>query len=201
MATAALQVASGNDDGREPGSGTPILNDASELSMLSGSPNTFLALRFTGVNVAQGSTINSAPLEVYVVGTSYDDPDVDIYLDDVDNSAALTTGSNNLSGRTKTTAKATWTATGIGAGWKSPPDLSALVAEVVGRAGWVSGNALTVLFDSLSVNNNLRIRPYEYDTSLAAKLTIDYTAPGGSGHVVSRVARVRLASKVGGGLA
>ena len=57
----------------------------------------------------------------------------------------------------------------------------------------VSGNALTVLFDSLSSANNLRIRPYEYDTTLAAKLTIDYTASGGGGITMHSMyyARVR----------
>ena len=201
MATVALQVGSGNDDGREPGSGTPILNDASEIAMLTNSANTWLALRFTNVTVPQGSTVNSAPLEVYIVGTSYDDPDVDVYLEDADNSPALTTSSNNISGRTKTTAKVTWSGSGLGAGWKPPGDLAAVVEGVFTRPGWASGNAVTVLFDSLSSSNNLRIRPYEYDTSLAAKLTIDYTAPGGANHVISRVSRVRLASKVGGGLA
>ena len=193
MATLALQIASGNDDGSEPGSGTPNLSGANEIAMLTNSVNTWLALRFTNVTVPQGSTINSATLEVYIVGTSYDDPDVDVYLEDADNSAALSTSSNNISGRTKTTAKTTWSSTGVGAGWKSPGDLAAVVQEVVDRGGWVSGNALTVLFDSLSSANNLRIRPYEYDTTLAAKLTIDYTASGGGGITMHSMyyARVR----------
>ena len=193
MATVALQVGSGNDDGSEPGSGTPNLSGASEIAMLTNSVNTWLALRFTNVTVPQGSTVNSATLEVYIVGTSYDDPDVDVYLEDADNSAALTTSSNNISGRTKTTAKVTWSGSGLGAGWKSPGDLAAVVQEVVDRGGWVSSNALTVLFDSLSSANNLRIRPYEYDTTLAAKLTIDYTASGGGGITMHSMyyARVR----------
>ena len=180
MTTTTFQVGSGNDDGREPGSGTPILNDASEIAMLTNSANTFIALRFTNVTVPQGATINApgTTLEVYIVSTSYDDPDVDVYLEDADNSAALSTASNNLSGRSLTTAKVTWTATGVGAGWRSPGSLAAVVQEVTDRAGWASGNAMTVLLDSLSAANNLRIRPYEYDTTLAAKLTIDYTAGG-----------------------
>ena len=180
MTTTTFQVGSGNDDGREPGSGTPILNDASEIAMLTNSVNMFIALRFTNVTVPQGATINApgTTLEVYIVSTSYDDPDVDVYLEDADNSAALSTASNNLSGRSLTTAKVTWTATGVGAGWRSPGSLAAVVQEVTDRAGWASGNAMTVLLDSLSAANNLRIRPYEYDTTLAAKLTIDYTAGG-----------------------
>lgn len=180
MTVTTFQVSSGNDDGIEPGSGTPNLSHASEIAMLTNSVNTWLALRFTNVTVPQGATINApgTTLEVYVVGTSYDDPDVDVYLEAADNSAALTTSANNISSRTKTTAKVTWTATGIGAGWKSPGDLAAVVQEVTDRPGWASGNALTVLLDALSAANNLRIRPYEFDSSLAAKLTIDYTAGG-----------------------
>lgn len=203
MTVTVFQVGGGNDDGSEPGSGTPNLSAASEIAMLTNSVNTWLALRFTNVTVPQGSTINApgTMLEVNIVGTSYDDPDVDVYLEGVDNSAALSTASNNLSSRTKTTAKVTWTAAGIGAGWKSPGGLAAVVQEVTDRPGWASGNAMTVLLDARSAANNLRIRPYEYDTTLAARLTIDYTPPGGVSHVISRTARVRLASKVGGGLA
>ena len=180
MTTTTFQVGSGNDDGSEPGSGTPNLSGASEIAMLTNSPNTFIALRFTNVTVPQGATINApgTTLEVYIISTSYDDPDVDVYLEDADNSAALSTASNNLSGRSLTTAKVTWTATGVGAGWRGPGSLAAVVQEVTDRAGWASGNAMTALLDSLSAANNLRIRPYEYDTTLAAKLTIDYTAGG-----------------------
>lgn len=178
MTVTTFQVASGDDDGREQGSGTPILNDPNEIPMLPNSANTFLALRFANITVPQGATVNSATLEVNVVSTSYDDPDVDIYLHDVDNSPALTTSSNNISSRALTTAKVTWTATGVGAGWRSPGSLAGPVQEVFDRTGRASGNAVTVLLDARSAANNLRIRPYEFDTSLAAKLTIDYTAGG-----------------------
>lgn len=200
MATLALQVGSGNDDGREPGSGTPILNDANEIIMIVSSINTWAAMRFTNVTVPQGSTINTFTHSIYVNSTTYDTADLNVYLENADNSAALTTSSNNISGRSLTSA-VIWTATNMGTGWKSPGDLASQFQTVVNRVGWVSGNAATVLFKARSGTNELRWRPYEYDSSLAAKIDIDYTAPGGASHVVSKVSRVRLVSKVGGGLA
>lgn len=200
MTILSAQVAAGADDGREPGSGTPILNDASEIIMIVSSINTWAAMRFPNITVPQASVINTFTHSIYVNSTTYDTADLNVYLENADNSAALTTASNNISGRSLTSA-VIWTATNMGTGWKSPPDLASLFQTVVDRLGWASGNALSVIFKARSGTNELRWRPYEYDTTLAAKIDIDYTAPGGVSHVISRVARVRLASKVGGGLA
>lgn len=197
MAIANLQVASGNDDGREPGSGTPVLDGATEIIMVVEGASAWAAMRFTNVPIPQGSTINSATLSIYVHSATYDSPDINIFLDDADNSAALTTGLNDFSGRALTTASVVWTATNIGTGWKSPGAMTAVVQEVVNRAGWASGNAMTVLFDARTGANELRWRPYEFGSSLQTKLDIDYTPPGGA---LSKVVSIRLATKVGNGL-
>lgn len=177
MTILALQIEDGLDDGSEPGSGTPNLSGASEIAMLPNSVNTWVALRFTDVTVPQGSTINAAGVSLYFHNAAYDSPDVNAYAEDVDNSAALSTATNNISSRALTSASVTWTATNLGTGWKSPGSLAAVVQEVVSRAGWVSGNALTILLDARTADNEFRFRSYEYDTTLAAKLDITYTEP------------------------
>ncbi len=188
MAVYNGQVAAGDDDGREPGSGTPILNDASEIIMLAASANTWTAMRFTNVTIPQGSTIAAATLSIYIHSATYDSPDVTVYLEAANNSAALTTATNNISGRAVTSG-VVWTAANLGTGWKSPGDLSTPVQEVVDRVSWASGNAMAVLFDARTGDNDLRWRPYEYDTTLAAKLDITYTPPAGSGQPAAARAR------------
>jgi hypothetical protein len=200
MATISLQVAAGNDDAREV-AGTMYLNEATGIVMPASSPGTWAATRFTGVTVPPGSIIDVATYQLDVYTTSNDSPDVNVLADDADNSAQPTAAANNLSGRTPTTAAVIWTANNIGTGWKSPADLSAVIQEIIDRAGWASGNAITILLDARSVNNDFRFRSYEYGAANAAKLDITYTPPGGGGHAHRKVSAARLVSKVGGGLA
>ena len=198
MATLNLQVAAGNDDAREV-AGTMYLDEATGIIMPSNSAGTWAATRFTGVTIPPGSTVTAATYEVDVYTTANDNPDVNVFADDADNSAQPTTSASNLSGRTTTTASVVWTGTNIGTGWKSPGDLSAVIQEVIDRGGWASGNAITILLDARSTANDFRFRPYEYNSANAAKLTITYTPPAGGAS--SKTAAVRLTSKVGGGLA
>lgn len=160
--------------------------------MPSGSSGAWAAARFTGATIPPGSTIDSATLSLYIHSATYDDTDVTFFLDDADNSAALTTTANDFSSRAATTANVVWTATAVGTGWKSPGSLTAVVQEVVSRAGWASGNALTVLMDARTVSNNFRFRSYEYDPTLAAKLDITYTPPAGGGVAVKAAHYRRL---------
>ena len=145
---------------------------------------------FTNVTIANGSTVSSATMTVYVVNTSNDDPNLDIYCDDVDNSAAPSTASNDISGRTKTTAKATWNATGVGAGTVTTPDFATAVQEVVQRAGWSSGNALGVIFDGLAATS-FQYYTTEQGSGFEPTISITYTPPGAAVPVIIKLFRQR----------
>ena len=67
-----------------------------------------------------------------------------------DNAATFTTVSSNVSSRLRTAATVGW----IPASWPTvnlagpnqrTPDLSAVIQQIVGRPGWVSGNALALV--------------------------------------------------------
>lgn len=193
MAVLNLQVAAGNDDAREVAT-VMYLDETTGIIMPSNSPGTWAATRFTNVTIPAGSTVTAATYSVYVYTTSNDSPDVDVFADDADNSAQPTTTASDLTNRTETTAKVTWTATNIGTGWKSPGDVAAVVQEVIDRAGWASGNAITILLDARTTSNDFRFRCYENDTTLAAKLDITYTPPAGGGVAVKAAHYRRLRS-------
>lgn len=177
MTVLNLQVLASSDDARESGAGAVAINGAT-LALSSGS--AWLGFRFNSVTIPQGSTINSAGLEVYVDSTAADDPDVDIYCEDADDAGTFTTGANDISSRSLTTAKTNWSAGGVGAGFKTAGDITSAVQEVINRGGWSSGNDLVVIFDSLS-SSNLTIRAYDSNPAEAATLVIDYTDAGGGG--------------------
>ena len=179
-------------------------DDAQELSGTVNLTNTFvnannagqiIGLRFTNVTVPPGSTINSAALTVNVTSSTYDDPNVAIRGSGEANPATFNDTTNHLTNRAKTTASVTWNASNIGSGTENTPDLATLVSEMIGLAGWASGNAMAFY---MTGNSGTALRIYAYENgSNQAQLTIDYTAPAAGG-AATKLLRVRLSSRVGG---
>ena len=102
-------------------------------------------LRFENVTIPQGATIDSVRLNIYAHEDEVDPAYITIYAEGVDNSAAFV-DTELYSQRTKTTANVAWDITENWTMWQpyQSPDLKVLVQEVINRAGWSSGNALTL---------------------------------------------------------
>lgn len=193
MATFNGTVAASSDDARQVSGGT--------MELTGGYPNTngsavWVGFRFTNVTIPQGSTINSASIILAILAN--DDPDLDIYGNDVDDAATFTSTAYNISDRALTTAKVNWTASNIGAyATKSSPDIASIIQEIVDRAGWASGNDIVILFDSLS-SSYINFKAYDSGEGSSAypKITIDYTEPAGGAN--PKTGRIRLTTRVGG---
>lgn len=129
------------------------------------------ALRFTGVTIPQGATIDSATLTVYtnanMAGAGVTD-EVRVYGEDVDNAAQLSGAADALSrlSTNKTTAFVDWYVWETGGplvGIDQPsvsPDISTIVQEIVNRVGWVSGNSMQFFVDDLGTGTSLAMRSY-----------------------------------------
>lgn len=136
-------------------------------------------LRFQGVTIPQGSTINSATLTV--VGrepTSIDATNSVLLVvgDDVDNSGAIGASHRPTSGWTDTTATAT--KNGLAAG-DNTIDVTSIVQEIVNRAGWSSGNAISFRLGTSGSDTYWYLNIYDYDADTLANvatLDIDYGA-------------------------
>jgi hypothetical protein len=139
----------------------------------------YIGLRFQNVTIPAGSTINTASMDVYLTSGSFDDPDVTIYGEDVDDAATFAATSNNISGRTLTTATTPWDAGAVGTGWKTTPDFASVIQEIVDRAGWNSGQDMVTIFKGDDAGTLLRIAAYDGGTGNYATLNIDYTEPSG----------------------
>lgn len=105
-------------------------------------------IRFKSVSIPQGAYIVRAYIKL-TADANLAGSTVNVLLtcDDVDNSAIFSTYAD-FAGRARTTANVAWSP-GI---WVSgtaydTPDIASAVQEVVQRAGWVSGNSLSVLID------------------------------------------------------
>lgn len=173
MTVLNLQVTASTDDARQNG----VTMDLTAANIVVNATDNWAGLRFLNVTIPKNSTISAATLQLYSPDTVSDDPNDDIYCEAADNAVTFGTGDSDISNRSRTTSPVSWVATGVGgAAWITSPDIASQVQQVVNRAGWVSGNALVVIFDHTGTPD-WRWRAYNGDVSLAAKLDITYTAP------------------------
>ena len=177
MSNYSATITASSDDAREV-SGTVTLTTAT----ITFQANThYGGLRFTNLTIPQGSTINTATLTVTVSSGTFDDPNLTIRANDIDDATTFTTTASDISGRTTTTAATTWAASSIGVGAKTSPSIVTIIQEIIDRPGWASGNNLALI---LKGNNSDPFRYNAFDNGSAdyATLDIDYTATsGGSG--------------------
>lgn len=136
--------------------------------------------QFTGVTIAQGATIDTAYQEGYLYqASSLDDPNLDIYANDVDDANDFNTEQDVIN-RTRTSASAPWVEDNLGTQdwYGSSIEIKAVIQEVINRATWVSGNALALLWIARTDADKLYyIRSYDYTGNAhGPKLHIEYTA-------------------------
>lgn len=122
------------------------------------------ALRFTGVTIPQGATIDSATLTVYSnanMGGATANDKVRVHGEDVDNASQIAGAADALARYANlTTANVdwyVWQANGPLAGADQPvesPDVKAVVQEIVNRASWASGNAMLFFIEDLGTHDN-----------------------------------------------
>ena len=180
MPTLLLTIAADADDAQEDQDDTDFSAVGVTLSTDSNTSQgsrRIAGLRFDSLNIPPGSTINTAVLSVLCTDTATDDPNMDIFAEDVDDAADFTTTAD-IVGRTKTTASVQYTATAVGAVRVSPADLSTVVQEVVDRAGWANGNALMLLLQGKSDSNTqFAFEAQPGAGADEATLTIGFTPP------------------------
>ena len=185
MTIETVRVAVGTDDVHERDD-TPEVVDNAIAVWANGENPTFSldgGFRFDPVDVPQGATVNVGTFVTFTPNDvpANDDAGCTIYADDVDDSATWTVGAGtDVTGRTRTTASVAWSETALGAVASDTPDIASVIQEVIDRALWASGNALSIITIHDGSGNDLRLSPRDVDEANAPLLTVDYTAAGGS---------------------
>jgi len=180
MAVYNASVAAGADDAAETAAGT-FSSIGTTLSMRASTSDlarSNAGFRFVNVTIPAGSTINSAVLTVDVVGTTTDDPNCDIFLNDVDDAANFTDEAD-INDRPVTAASTSWVDTGVGAGAEASPDFAAAVQEVIDRAGWASGQDICVIVKGKTEASGT-FTVLSQEGSGATSISIDYTEGEGT---------------------
>lgn len=134
----------------------------------------YAGVRFQTIAIPSGSIVNSATLTLR--GTALVSPNINLYGNDVDDAAVWVNPGNRVKNITKTTA-----VTNISS-WNDSADnaidVTSIVAEILGRTGWVSNN--NVAFGFFPISGEIDFAALEHATLTEARLSIDYTEAGGS---------------------
>jgi cellulose 1,4-beta-cellobiosidase len=176
------QVSQSTDDGSESSLGTVNLTGTQTI-LRTGSGNlVYWACRFQNVTIPAGATISAASLSVFVPTGGSTNTVATIHGNLTANPSTLSSSTHYISGLAQTTNSASWTGTGTANAWNNSPDISAIITELIGQAGWASGNAM--LFILLAGNaTGFTIEDYDGSSSEAAELSITYTTSSAPGQV------------------
>ncbi|MBF0193968.1 MAG: VWA domain-containing protein [Magnetococcales bacterium] len=176
-ASVEVQISSEND-AVEQRSNSTMYMDSSDLELVYDSGNQTVGLRFQNVALPQGATIVSAHIEFEVDKYQSQDTDLLIEGQDIDSAPAFADSNNNVSLRTRTTAKVNWNGVPILNTNEilTTPNLNGIVEEIVGRAGWVSGNDMVFIITGTGKREVESVNSGEQ----APKLVITYETGSGT---------------------
>ncbi len=192
--TTTFNIIASDDDAEEDIANGGMDLTSSDLEITNdGTSSQLVGMRFQNVSIPAGSIIQNAYIQ-FTVDEANTGGDVDAYMamEDVDNAAAISGVSANLSSRNFTTASVIWDnipdwgTVGANGADQQSPDLSALLQEVVDRAGWANGNSVLVgLVDPLALsipgytgNTSKRVaESYNGSSNLSPKLVVSYIPP------------------------
>lgn len=132
--------------------------------------------RFQAVTgIASGDTVNSATLTLNVNTVQAGGVTATIYGYDTDDAAAWVNTTVLPSVVAKTTASVSQAMTTTGS---KPVDVTTIVAEIIARAGWASGNDMSLFVEGGSGTGAAFVDEIDATNNVEATLVIDYTAAG-----------------------
>ncbi len=176
------QVSNSYDDAEENVSTGGVSRTSGDLELMvaDGTTQQVVGIRFAAVNVPAGATITSAwiDFEIDEQNTASADPvTVRISAQATDSAASFSSSDSDISSRTKTTANTTWAISANPAVNSSltTPTLSALVQEVVNRAGWSDNNAMAFVLELVEGTGVRWVESYNGEPNAAPTLHITYT--------------------------
>ena len=175
-----VPVKAAADDAEERTSGSTYI-DSSDLELVTDAGNVqTVGMRFAGVTVPRNATVTNAYVQFTVDEVTTGATSLTLRAQAADAAATFVagTGNRNISSRPVTGASVAWTppawsTVGAHGADQRTPDLSAVVQEVVSRAGWASGNAMAVVITGTGTRT---ASAFESGAALAPVLHVEYTA-------------------------
>lgn len=148
----ARSVYSINDDAVQSATASAaVLTDTTKIFGTLGANARFIGYRIINVTIPNAASIRHAYLKVYCASNTKSAFTYSLNGQAADNAAAFTTGVNDISGRSLTTASFSQKFHDLPDGYRIF-DVTAIVQEIVNRGGWSSGNAIAFIFNNPSLS-------------------------------------------------
>ncbi len=171
-------ISSGPNDAEQRVSNGAMDLTNSDLELVTdGNTVQAVGLRFQNIPVPRGTAITNAYVQFRTDEVSTGAASLSIAGQAADNANVWVTAANNISSRPKTAARVAWApptwptvnASGVN---QRTPDLSPIITEITGRAGWNPGNALALI-----ITGTGRRTADAFEDGGAPVLHIEYAAP------------------------
>jgi hypothetical protein len=148
--TVEMRISTSADDVEQGASGGVDLNSSDLELVTDGSDVQIVGLRFPGLAIPRGASIQSAWIQFQTDETGSVATALTIQGEASDNAVPFTTGTNNVGARPRTSASVgwsppAWNTVGEAGAAQRTPELAGVVQQVVNRSGWTSGNAMVFL--------------------------------------------------------
>jgi hypothetical protein len=182
-ATLNKRITSSLNDVEEKSNGSMYTN-SSDLELVNDDNDQTIGLRFTGIQIPQGSVIENAYIQFTVDEVSTGSSVLSIKGENINDASAFNSNTNNVSNRSLTNANinwqpANWNTVGAATADQRTPDLTSIVQEIVNRNGWQSGNDLAFIING---QGRRTAESYDGSSSKAPLLHIDYQTDGDGGN-------------------
>ncbi len=143
-----IPVTASADDAEEAPAGT-VARASTALELVYKTSSQTVGLRFVGVSIPQGATIQNAYVQFEAKKTDSSDVTLTIKGEDADDPGTFTTAAFNISSRSTTGMSATWTpdpwtVLNQSGPLQQTPNLFSVIQEIVDRQNW-AGNALVLI--------------------------------------------------------
>jgi hypothetical protein len=171
--TVTSRVNASSDDAQQ--NGTAVTTNGTTLPIASTS--LYFGMRFTSVNVPNSATIASAAITFRGAAQSGSNGVRTLYGQAADNPGTFSSStSNDISGRTRTSASVVWNIASIYASTDFQSyQITPIVQEIVNRAGWAANNAMVILGPTTGTQTRTAIS-YDDASATAPLLTVTYCA-------------------------
>jgi hypothetical protein len=135
-----------------------------------------VGIRFAAVDLPPGIELVGAHIQFAVDETTSEDTALEIRAEASDNARTLSTTNNDLSSRDTTEAVVTWepppwNTVGDAGPDQRTPDLTEVLAEILERPGWASGNAVAFLITGTGARF---AEAFNGEPTLAPLLRVEY---------------------------
>jgi hypothetical protein len=177
-ATLDRAVARSSDDAEEWTNGSVDLT-SSDLELTRDNATTgnqVVGMRFANISVPAGATINNAYVQFETDEVTTANPvSLAVQGQKAANSPTFTTAAQNISSRPRTIASVPWSPPGwptiqVAGPDQRTPNINGVVSEIIGQAGWASGNAMVIV-----ITGTGRRTAESFDGTRAPVLHIEYT--------------------------